>query len=217
MELKKHPQHQLEPKRPLFFFIGLLCAFLIVISAFEWRSEIPKIDIQQPVIDEEPIFVAPMTIQKEPPPPRQIKQQVKKVTKVAPEVIEVDPTDLPDFIEEVNKPPVDPANYQIPLIPEEVIPTHNDLVESPASYPGGWDAFNKYVAQNIKIPGKALNIGLNGKVYVQFTINTDGTISEIEIVKGIGLGCDQEVIRVLNTIPKKFTPAKNRGRVVRVR
>ena len=56
-----------------------------------------------------------------------------------------------------------------------------------------------------------MNVGIDGKVYVQFTINKDGSISDIQILRGLGMGCDNEALRVLQTIPKKFTPAKNRG------
>lgn len=211
MEPKKNPKHNLDHKRPLFFVIGLLVAILAVISAFEWKSQYEPIDLSYSEIIDEPIMYMPQTIQKQPEPP---KPKVKKqVVAKAPstKIVEIDNNLLEKFQEELFKPDDIIETIEAPVIPAEVAPIHNDLVESSASYPGGWKAFNQYIAENIQFPKHAVNMRIDGKVFVQFTINKDGTISDIEIVRGLGFGCDIEALRVLKTIPKKFTPARNRG------
>ncbi|MCP4460018.1 MAG: energy transducer TonB, partial [Cytophagales bacterium] len=55
-----------------------------------------------------------------------------------------------------------------------------------------------------------------GRVYLQFVVDRDGSITDIKAVKGIGAGCDEEAVRVMKTVPK-FKPGKQRGRPVRVR
>ncbi|CAN0126597.1 unnamed protein product, partial [Chrysoparadoxa australica] len=210
MELKKNPKHNLDQKRPLFFFIGLLVAILAIISAFEWKSEYEPIDLSYTEIIEEPIFYVQQTIQKKPEPP---KPKVKKqVAAKAPstKIVEIDNTLLEKFQEELFTPNDIIEDIVAPTIPVEAVTEFNGLVESPAEYPGGWTAFNKYIAQNIRFPRSAVNVGVDGKVFVQFTINKDGSISDIQIIRGLGMGCDSEALRVLQTIPKKFTPAKNR-------
>ncbi len=216
MEEKKHPKYDLDHKRPLFFIIGLIVAMLCMISAFEWKSQYQPIDISYSDVPEEPVIFQTPTIQKQPEPPK--PKAPKKISKtLASEVVEEEdelvekyPTELftpDDLIEEINP----------PALPDEPTPEYNGLVESPATYPGGWDAFNKFIGENIDFPRQAISRGVDGKVFVQFTINIDGTIKDIQVVKGIGLGCDEEAIRVLKTIPARFVPAKNRGREVPVK
>lgn len=85
-----------------------------------------------------------------------------------------------------------------------------------AQYPGGMDAFYQYLAQELKYPREARTAGVTGRTWVQFVVERDGTLSEIETVKGIGGGRDEEVVRVLEGA-SDFVPAQQRGRNVRVR
>jgi protein TonB len=59
-------------------------------------------------------------------------------------------------------------------------------------------------------------MGVEGKVFVQFVVDKDGTLTDIKAVKGIGAGCDEEAVRVLKAAPK-WKPGKQRGRPVKVR
>jgi protein TonB len=76
--------------------------------------------------------------------------------------------------------------------------------------------FYKYVSKNIEYPKQARRMGIEGKVFVQFVVDKDGSLSDVKVIKGIGAGCDEEAIRVLKESPK-WTPGKQRGRPVRVR
>ncbi len=88
------------------------------------------------------------------------------------------------------------------------------IVENTASFPGGLDDFKKYLRENIRYPKQAQNLGVEGKVYVQIIVEKNGDLSEIEVVKGIGAGCDKEAVRVLEESPN-WEPATIGGKAVR--
>lgn len=90
------------------------------------------------------------------------------------------------------------------------------LVEEPAEPIGGYAAFYRFVAQNMRYPAAARRSGVTGKVFAQFVIIEDGSISDIKIVKGIGYGCDEEVIRILESAPK-WNPPRQAGVAVKQR
>ena len=91
-----------------------------------------------------------------------------------------------------------------------------DVVEEPPKPIGGMSAWQDYMYNNIKYPSKAREMGVEGTVVVAFVINTDGSIQDPEIIKGIGAGCDEEVVRLIQNAPK-WEPGKQRGREVRTR
>ena len=81
---------------------------------------------------------------------------------------------------------------------------------------GGYEAFYTYVAKNVKYPAQAQRMGLEGRVFVQFVVDQSGKLTSIEVMRGIGAGCDEEAIRVLENAPR-WEPGKQRGRAVKVR
>ena len=80
-------------------------------------------------------------------------------------------------------------------------------------YPGGYHAMAAFLGANIKYPPQAIHDSIQGKVFVQFKVEKDGTISDIKVLKGIGGGCDEEGIRVLKQMPK-WVPATKKGKPV---
>ena len=89
------------------------------------------------------------------------------------------------------------------------------VVEQNAEFTGGMGAFVEFLQENIKYPAPAIRANVSGKVFTQFIVNTDGTISDVTILKSVGFGCDEEAIRVIKLA--KWTPGKQSGRVVRSR
>jgi TonB family protein len=89
------------------------------------------------------------------------------------------------------------------------------VVEQMPSYPGGPADLLKFLATNINYPKVAKDNGVEGMVVVQYVIEKDGSISNAKVVKGIGAGCDEEALRVVNAMPK-WAPGKQRGQVVPV-
>ena len=91
-----------------------------------------------------------------------------------------------------------------------------DLVDDQPEYEGGIQKFYQYIGENLEYPEQARRLGVEGKVYVQFIINTDGTVSNVKAVKGIGAGCDAEAERVISG-SDQWKPGKVGGKVVRTR
>ncbi len=90
------------------------------------------------------------------------------------------------------------------------------VVEEQPEYEGGMSAFYQYIAGEIKYPQQARQKGVEGKVFVQFVVEKDGTLSDVQAIKGIGAGCDDEAVRVVQNA-SSFKPGKQRGKPVRVR
>ncbi len=90
------------------------------------------------------------------------------------------------------------------------------LVEEQPEFEGGMGAFYKYVGDEMDYPKQARAAGVEGRVYIQFVVETDGSLSEVKTVKGIGAGCDAEAVRVVQNAPA-FKPGSQRGKPVRVR
>lgn len=91
-----------------------------------------------------------------------------------------------------------------------------DVVEEQPNPPGGLEGWNMYLAKNLKYPAEARNMGIEGTVIVVFTINSDGSISNPEILKGIGGGADEEALRVVSEAPN-WTPGYQKGIAVNCR
>jgi TonB family protein len=89
------------------------------------------------------------------------------------------------------------------------------VVEEMPVFSGGEKALFSFIANNIKYPEVALKKGIQGNVYVSFVVDTMGALTKLEVIRGIGGGCDEEAIRVIKMLPN-FSPGKQRGRKVNV-
>ncbi|WP_138990485.1 energy transducer TonB [Larkinella sp. C7] len=89
-------------------------------------------------------------------------------------------------------------------------------VEQDPQFPGGMRKMAEFLEKNLRYPPAASRAGISGKVYLQFVVNTDGSIVDVSVVKGIGFGCDEEALRVAKKMPP-WQPGKQSGRPVRVR
>jgi TonB family protein len=91
-----------------------------------------------------------------------------------------------------------------------------DLVEIQPSPAGGMEGWIKYVVESLQYPEEAKKQGIEGTVAIAFVINSDGTISDIEILRAIGGGCEEEALRVIQNAPK-WTPGQQGGKPVNCR
>lgn len=89
------------------------------------------------------------------------------------------------------------------------------VVEQMPEYVGGEQAMYKFISEHINYPAQAKEEGIEGRVFISFIVETDGKISTVEILKGIGGGCDEEAMRVIEEMPN-WNPGKQRGKNVRV-
>lgn len=102
-------------------------------------------------------------------------------------------------------------------IPSEVKAqeVHEKVDEMPIP-PGGMDGWIKHLTQNLKYPEAARKAKTEGMVVLTFVVKEDGSVSEVEILRGIGTGCDEEGKRVVEISPK-WTPGKIAGKAVNTR
>jgi protein TonB len=77
------------------------------------------------------------------------------------------------------------------------------------TFPGGKVAYLQFINENIVYPELALNNKVEGYVYIVYTVDNIGEITDVEVTKGIGYGCDEEAVRVIRMM--KYEPARNRG------
>jgi periplasmic protein TonB len=88
-------------------------------------------------------------------------------------------------------------------------------VQEPPEYPGGDQARKSFLQRNIRYPKLAIQNKIQGKVYVSFIVEKNGSVSNVKVVQGIGAGCDDEAIRVAMMMPR-WRPGKSQGHEVRV-
>jgi protein TonB len=82
-------------------------------------------------------------------------------------------------------------------------------------FPGGQAALMQYLAKNIKYPKEAIEANITGKVFVQFVIEKDGSITNAKIARSASTLLDAEALRIVNNMPQ-WIPGKQRGKAVRV-
>jgi protein TonB len=90
------------------------------------------------------------------------------------------------------------------------------VVEKQPTFPGGQKALQQYIKQNRVYPEVARKAGISGRVFVAFVVNTDGSIQNIELLKGLGMGCDEEAIRLVKRMPN-WIPGSQSGKAIRVK
>ena len=98
---------------------------------------------------------------------------------------------------------------------EEVDQIVFHIVEEMPIFPGGYQKMEQFCESNTKYPQEAREKGIQGRVFVKFIIEADGSITNAKVMRGIGGGCDEEAVRVIMSMPK-WIPGKQRGKAVRV-
>ena len=88
------------------------------------------------------------------------------------------------------------------------------VVEVMPEFPGGAAKMMEYIQKNMKYPMMARESDIQGRVFVNFVVEPDGSISNVAVLRGIGGGCDEEAVRVVQSMPK-WNPGKQRGTAVR--
>ncbi|MCS4436433.1 energy transducer TonB [Aquiflexum gelatinilyticum] len=214
MEAKKTPQADLSKKTGMFLNLGLAVSVGLCLFAFEYKSyDDRNLKDLGSVTDEfEELLDIPITEQPPPPPPpieQPVIQEIPDEVEIE-EKIEVN-FDV-DVQEETVIKEVIIADAPVVEKADEIF----DVVENSPEFPGGMEAWNEYLRKNLKYPTQARRMGIEGTVYVVFVVNTDGTVQDVELLRGIGGGCDEEALRVVKGAPK-WTPGKQRGCPVRVR
>ncbi len=98
----------------------------------------------------------------------------------------------------------------LPSIAQETAQTQVDEMPVP---PGGMEGFTKYMIENLKYPATAKEAKIEGMVMVRFVVKADGSVDAVEVLRGIGGGCDEEAVRVVKN-SGTWTPGKKEGKAV---
>lgn len=110
-----------------------------------------------------------------------------------------------------------PINFKI--IEQPQAPTIDTLnwviIEKMPTFPGGEEALMDFIGTNIRYPKYAQDHGISGRVFIKFVVMPDGSVSNVEVLKGIGGGCDEEAVRVVKMMPK-WIPGEKDGKKVMV-
>lgn len=204
--------------KKLFFSIGLFLSMLFITTMFEWRSydNTSIVNLEGNIQAMEDIMDVPLTNQPPPPPPEKVIKQANIVeVQDAEEIKEEIKIDFDmDISEDDAFAALDIVDIEKPE--EEIADEIFTIVEDKPTPKGGMSAFLKGLHEKITYPQAALRARVQGKVFIQFVINADGQLTDLEVIKGIGMGCDEEALRVLKQSPA-WNPGKQRGVPVRVR
>ena len=219
MEIKKSEKASMDNKRFLFTEIGMVIALLIVWGAFSYTSREKKVatlEADQTVVEVEDM----VPITEETPPPPEAAPKIPILSDqidIVDDNIKVDDSmfqniedsnegfEIMDYIE---------SAPEEETIEEEAIPFQ--LVEEKPSFNGG-DAneFSKWVNSRLVYPEIAKENGVQGRVTLQFTVNADGSVSNVKVLRGVDSSLDKEAVRVVSSSPK-WKPGKQRDCAVKV-
>ncbi|MFA6894341.1 MAG: energy transducer TonB [Bacteroidales bacterium] len=219
MEIKKSPKADLKNKQVLFSEIGLVLVLGAVLLAFEWSTKESKdsssmssaaVEIEEEII--------PITNQQPELPPEMPKIPVlSDQIDIVDDNIEVDDNLLFNLEDDKNL-GVEVMDYVSSVgeeeINEEAIPFA--LVEEKPTFMGGEaNSFSKWVNSKLVYPEVAKENGVQGRVTLQFTVNIDGSVSNVIVLRGVDSSLDKEAVRIVSSSPK-WKPGKQRERPVKV-
>ena len=218
MEIKKSEKANLENKKLLFVEIGLIISLLIVYIALEWTSKETQTAVLEDnteILVEEEIISTNM--ETPPPPPAAPKIPVlSDQIDIVDDEIELE-DDMFMNLEDDASLGVEIMDYvevEEEVVEEEAIPFQ--LVEEKPSFQGG-DAnqFSKWVNSRLVYPEIAKENGVQGRVTLQFTVEKDGSVTKVRVLRGVDPSLDKEAVRVVSMSPK-WKPGKQRDRAVPV-
>ena len=221
MKLKKNPKADLTKNSSLYFAIGLCAILFISWQAIEWKTYKKSYAYEILNVDDEDDEEVPITEQlKTPPPPPpppapEIIEVVEDEEEVEETIIESTETDQEEIVEEVE------------VLEEEVdVDVPFAIIEDVPLFPGCervskserrkcfQEKIQRHISRNFRYPEIAQEMGIQGRVYVNFVIAKDGSITNIRM-RGPDKNLEKEAARIIGKLPK-MTPGKQRGRPVRV-
>lgn len=220
MEVKKSEKASLENKRLLFTEIGFVVSLIAIYFAFNWSSTEKEVaTLETEVANVEVEDMVPITQETPPPPEAAPKIPIlSDQIDVVDDNIKVDDNMFQNLEDDANS-GVEIMDYiesapEEETVEEEAIPFQ--LVEEKPSFNGG-DAneFSKWVNSKLVYPEIAKENGVQGRVTLQFTVNADGTVSNVKVLRGVDSSLDKEAVRVVSSSPK-WKPGKQRDRAVKV-
>ena len=223
MKTKKNPKADLRRNSSLYFAIGLALVLFISWQAIEWKTYKKTYDYETLNVEDEDDEEIPITEQiKTPPPPPpppppapEVIEIVEDEEEVEETVIESTETTQEEIIEEVEVMEED-LDVDVPFAIIEDVPLFPgcERVKKSERRKCFQEKIQRHIAKNFRYPEIAQEMGIQGRVYVQFVIDKDGTITGIR-TRGPDKNLEKEANRIIGKLPT-MTPGKQRGRPVRV-
>lgn len=224
MELKKSAKADLGNRRSIFMLSGIAVAMLATVGVFSWSQSEKVVE----TIASEGIAVetemTEITVQEDKRPPAPIKTQavtlsemlnvVKNDTKIVQDLSILDIDMSEDFAVSNTK---YGGTYKGEATVAEETPVF--IAEQMPTFMGkdAQTEFPRWCQMNLVYPPIAQDNGVQGKVTVSYVVERDGSITNIEIVRGVDRELDAAALKIIEQAPKKWTPAKNNGRAVRIK
>lgn len=211
MELKKSEQANIEKLRVPITLMGLLFVGSVVLASFSYQEGIvreAKAGVQENTADVQ--FMQDAQEQDAPPPPP--PPAVDAPPPVTEEIVEEENTEVEPTPVVQTPPPVDIGPVEEVVVEEEII----DFPDVEAGFPGGAAAMQKWIGENVQYPQTAIEMNEQGRVYLSFVVESDGTIGGIQVERGVSTDLDREAKRLLRKMPK-WTAGEAGGRKVRTR
>lgn len=221
MEVKKSPKADLEGGIGMSILMGMIVGLAVLFVGFEWGSK----DVQVVTADE---GVADIIAEEEieitrpentpPPPPPPPAPAVTEVLNVVEDDVELEQQEIISSEDDASA--AQQETFVAPVVEEEEEEESAQqiftLVEKQPEFPGGTAELFKYLSKAIKYPVIAQENGIQGRVVCSFVVNRDGSIVDIQVMRGVDPSLDKEAIRVISEMPK-WKPGEQRGKPVRVR
>lgn len=217
-EVKKSPKANLETHKINSILMGVVVGIAVIFFAFEWSSETKQVDesiIVQDILAEEEIEITrrePTPPPPPPPPEPEAPEEIEVVEEKVEARIEIKTEDDASQRQTETYVPPPPPKPKVEEVTEEIFV----VVEEQPEFPGGNTAMMKFLGDNIKYPVIAQENGIQGRVITNFVVERDGSITDVQVVRGVDPSLDKEAIRVIQSMPK-WKPGKQRGSAVRVR
>lgn len=207
MESRKSREADLEGRQVQGFLLGLVVVLAALFVALEWNSSDSGwafFDTDEDL--EAEMDLLPLKRDKDEIPMMLPQEKVEELPKSEQLHLVDEDVELPQEQPEQQEIQEKPENQDVEEQPE-VVDMYNEpidfrVVEDLPQFPGGAAEFMKWLTKNLKYPVSAQKRNVKGRVVAQFIVNTDGTVSDLELTEHLEASCDQEVLRVLRMMPK---------------
>lgn len=207
MESKKTREADLEGRQVQRFLLGLVVVLAVLFVALEWNSSDSGwafFDTDEDL--EAEMDLSPLKRDKDEIPMMLPQEKVEELPKseelhLVDEDVELS-QEQPEQEEILEKPEKADEEEQPEVVDMYNEPVDFRVVEDLPQFPGGASEFMKWLTKNLKYPISAQKRMVKGRVVAQFIVNTDGSVSDLELTEHLDTSCDQEVLRVLRLMPK---------------
>lgn len=221
MEVKKSPKADLERGKTMSVLMGFIVGLAVLFVGFEWSTKdvmvVDETEQVQDVIAEEEIEITRQE-NTPPPPPPPAAPAVAEVLTVVDDDVELADVEIASSEDDASV--AQQETYVAPVVEEEeeeeAAQQIFTVVEKQPEFPGGMAELMKFLAKSINYPVIAQENGIQGRVVCSFVVNRDGSIVDIQVMRGVDPSLDKEAVRVIGTMPK-WKPGEQRGKPVRVR